>query len=113
MSDPLDDQQITVSGAALRALRDEFQRFLMEYRFGLAEVETKISILREEFQEMHAYNPIEHVSSRVKSPDSLVDKVRRKGSRPTSTPSARRSPTSPGSASRAASSTTPTVCPSC
>ena len=79
MSDPLDDQQITVSGAALRALRDEFQRFLMEYRFGLAEVETKISILREEFQEMHAYNPIEHVSSRVKSPDSLVDKVRRKG----------------------------------
>ncbi len=28
---------------------------------------------------MHAYNPIEHVSSRVKSPDSLVDKVRRKG----------------------------------
>ena len=79
MSDPLDDQQITVSGAALRAMRDEFQRFLMEYRFGLAEVETKISILREEFQEMHAYNPIEHVSSRVKSPDSLVDKVRRKG----------------------------------
>ncbi len=50
MSDALDDQQITVSGAALRALRDEFQRFLMEYRFGLAEVETKISILREEFQ---------------------------------------------------------------
>ncbi len=87
MPDPLaapvpispEDEEITVSGAALRAMRDEFQRFLMEYRFGLAEVETKISILREEFQEMHAYNPIEHVSSRVKSPDSLVEKVRRKG----------------------------------
>lgn len=79
MPGSLDEQQITVSGAALRAMRDEFQRFLMEYRFGLAEVETKISILREEFQEMHAYNPIEHVSSRVKSPDSLVEKVQRKG----------------------------------
>jgi putative GTP pyrophosphokinase len=79
MAGSLDEQQITVSGAALRAMRDEFQRFLMEYRFGLAEVETKISILREEFQEMHAYNPIEHVSSRVKTPDSLVEKVRRKG----------------------------------
>ncbi|MFJ6651346.1 GTP pyrophosphokinase family protein [Microbacterium sp. NPDC091313] len=79
MPAPLEEQEITVSGAALRAMRDEFQRFLMEYRFGLAEVETKISILREEFQEMHAYNPIEHVSSRVKSPDSLVEKVRRKG----------------------------------
>ncbi|MDF2047853.1 GTP pyrophosphokinase family protein [Microbacterium sp. Kw_RZR3] len=79
MADSLDDQQITVSSAALRAMRDEFQRFLMEYRFGLAEVDTKIAILREEFQEMHDYNPIEHVSSRVKTPDSLVDKVQRKG----------------------------------
>ncbi|KTR96429.1 GTP pyrophosphokinase [Microbacterium testaceum] len=79
MADSLDDQQITVSSGALRAMRDEFQRFLMEYRFGLAEVDTKIAILREEFQEMHDYNPIEHVSSRVKTPDSLVDKVRRKG----------------------------------
>jgi len=78
-SAPLEDQQITVSAASLRSMRDEFQRFLMEYRFGLQEVETKISILREEFQEMHDYNPIEHVTSRVKSPDSLVDKVRRKG----------------------------------
>jgi putative GTP pyrophosphokinase len=73
------DEQITVSASDLRTMRDEFQRFLMEYRFGLQEVETKISILREEFQEMHAYNPIEHVSSRVKSPDSLVEKVQRKG----------------------------------
>ena len=76
---PLEEQQITVSASSLRTMRDEFQRFLMEYRFGLQEVETKISILREEFQEMHDYNPIEHVSSRVKSPDSLVEKVRRKG----------------------------------
>lgn len=79
MPGPLEEQQITVSAAHLRAMRDEFQRFLMEYRFGLQEVETKISILREEFQEMHDYNPIEHVSSRVKTPDSLVEKVRRKG----------------------------------
>ena len=75
----LEEQQITVSAASLRTMRDEFQRFLMEYRFGLQEVETKISILREEFHEVHDYNPIEHVSSRVKTPDSLVEKVRRKG----------------------------------
>jgi putative GTP pyrophosphokinase len=29
-SAPLEDQQITVSAAALRSMRDEFQRFLME-----------------------------------------------------------------------------------
>lgn len=81
MSTPL-EEQITVSASSLRAMRDEFQRFLMEYRFGLQEIETKISILREEFHEMHDYNPIEHVSSRVKSPDSLVEKIQRRGIEP-------------------------------
>ncbi|GAA2985395.1 putative GTP pyrophosphokinase [Microbacterium terrae] len=74
-----DDTQITVSAGELRTIRDEMQRFLLEYRFGMQEIETKIGILRDEFQHMHDYNPIEHVSSRVKSPDSLVDKVQRKG----------------------------------
>ncbi len=74
-----DDASITVSAAELRELRDEFERFLMEYRFGMQEVETKLGILRDEFQLVHDYNPIEHVSSRVKSPDSLVEKVQRKG----------------------------------
>jgi putative GTP pyrophosphokinase len=79
---PLDQAQVTVSAAQLRAVRDELQRFLLEYRFGMQEVETKISILRDEFLHMHEYNPIEHVSSRVKSPDSLVEKVTRKGIEP-------------------------------
>jgi putative GTP pyrophosphokinase len=74
-----DDEPITISAAELREMRDELQRFLMEYRFGMQEIETKIGILRDEFLLTHDYNPIEHVSSRVKSPDSLVEKVQRKG----------------------------------
>ena len=45
----------------------------------MQEVETKLAILREEFLHTHEYNPIEHVSSRVKSVDSLVDKLERRG----------------------------------
>jgi putative GTP pyrophosphokinase len=83
MSLPLDDDEmIAVSAAQLRAMRDDLQRFLLEYRFGMAEVETKISILRDEFRHLHDYNPIEHVSARVKTPDSLVAKVMRKGVEP-------------------------------
>ena len=74
-----DHEPITISAAELREMRDELQRFLMEYRFGMQEIETKIGILRDEFLLTHDYNPIEHVSSRVKSPDSLVEKVQRKG----------------------------------
>ncbi|GAA1935920.1 GTP pyrophosphokinase family protein [Microbacterium aoyamense] len=73
------DDSVSYSAGELRAMRDEFQRFLLEYQFGLREVETKIAILQDEFQLMHDYNPIEHVTSRVKSPDSIVDKVGRKG----------------------------------
>ncbi|MFB4349504.1 GTP pyrophosphokinase family protein [Microbacterium sp. CR_7] len=62
-----------------RELRDEFQRFLREYEFGMREVETKIGILRDEFTHHHSYNPIEHVKSRLKTPDSIVEKIARKG----------------------------------
>ncbi|PZU39153.1 MAG: GTP pyrophosphokinase [Microbacterium sp.] len=79
MTISFDESSFSATLDEMRALRDEFQRFLLEYRFGLQEVETKIAILRDEFQHMHDYNPIEHVSSRVKTPDSLAEKVARKG----------------------------------
>ncbi|MFX0539847.1 GTP pyrophosphokinase [Ornithinimicrobium sp. Y1847] len=70
---------LTLDAEQLRTIRVGFQRFLLEYEFGLREVETKIEILRDEFREIHDYNPIEHVTSRVKSPDSLLAKVARRG----------------------------------
>ncbi|GEB96094.1 hypothetical protein FHX68_2592 [Microbacterium lacticum] len=36
-----DEGVATFSPRELRAMRDEFQRFLLEYQFGLREVETK------------------------------------------------------------------------
>ena len=71
--------EITISASALRSLGDRMQRFLLEYRFGMQEIETKLSILQEEFLHTHEYNPIEHVSSRVKTVDSLVEKMERRG----------------------------------
>ena len=65
MAIPADEASVTISPSELRNLRDELQRFLLEYRFGMQEIETKISILREEFEHTHDYHPIEHVSSRL------------------------------------------------
>ncbi|RKW70399.1 GTP pyrophosphokinase family protein [Galactobacter caseinivorans] len=67
-----------VDGEQLRELRAQMQRFMLEYQFGLREVETKLAILRDEFLHMHAYNPIEHVSTRVKTPESIVEKIGRR-----------------------------------
>ncbi len=76
----------TIDGSTLdemRALRDETERFMQRYKFGMDEVITKLSILREEFSQAHAYNPIEHISSRLKSVDGVVEKMHRKGVEPT------------------------------
>jgi putative GTP pyrophosphokinase len=62
-----------------RTLRSDLARLTMEHRFAVEEMLTKVSILREEFRHMHRYNPIEHVTSRIKSPQSIVEKLVRKG----------------------------------
>ncbi len=49
------------------------------YNSALKQIQTKIEILNEEFQEVHRYNPIEHVKSRVKAPESIVKKLKRNG----------------------------------
>ncbi|GGR37751.1 GTP pyrophosphokinase [Agromyces mediolanus] len=75
----------TIDGQTLeemRALRDETERFMQRYKFGMDEVITKLSILREEFNQAHDYNPIEHISSRLKSLDSVIEKMARKGVEP-------------------------------
>jgi putative GTP pyrophosphokinase len=63
----------------LMQLRTDFARFLLEYQFGIEEMKTKIEILRLEFVHLHEHNPIEHVGSRLKSPESIIAKVARKG----------------------------------
>ncbi|SNS49388.1 putative GTP pyrophosphokinase [Micrococcales bacterium KH10] len=67
------------SVAELEALRDAFTRFMLQYKFAIEEVLTKVNILRDEFTHLHHENPIEHVTSRLKSPGSVLDKVERKG----------------------------------
>ena len=52
---------------------------LILYRCGLKNVETRVETLLEEFANLHPYNPIEHVKSRVKSPESIAGKLHRRG----------------------------------
>ena len=49
------------------------------YNAALKQMQTKIEILNDEFQEVHKYNPIEHVKYRVKAPESIVKKLKRNG----------------------------------
>ncbi|WP_308190206.1 GTP pyrophosphokinase family protein [Amycolatopsis sp. GM8] len=66
------------SPALLRELRGE----LMVYKFGVDELMTKLRILSEEFDFAHQHDPIEHLTSRLKQPRAILDKLRRKGLEP-------------------------------
>lgn len=67
----------------VRQVRDDFTRMMMEYQFAIDEVLTKVTILREEYLHLQKYNPIEHVTSRVKTAESILNKMARRGVAPT------------------------------
>ena len=58
---------------------DEWNRALLLYESVLREINTKLEILNNEFKQAHQYNPIEHITSRIKSPESIARKIRKKG----------------------------------
>ncbi|MMZ44576.1 GTP pyrophosphokinase YwaC [compost metagenome] len=64
----------------LKKLKHDITRFMLIYKFALDEMETKIEILKQEFQALHDYSPIEHTKSRLKSPESIMNKMLRKNS---------------------------------
>ncbi len=58
---------------------ETWQEVTLVYNAAMRQVLTKIDILNEEFQHIHQYNPIEHIKSRIKTPESIVRKLRRHG----------------------------------
>ncbi len=56
---------------------------LLVHKFAVDEIMTKLSILDEEFRNIHDYNPIEHIRYRVKKPNSITEKLQRIGLEPT------------------------------
>lgn len=57
----------------------EYISLRLLYQSALREISTKLEILNDEFQIMHDYNPIEHIKSRIKSPESILRKLKRQG----------------------------------
>ena len=52
---------------------------LVLFRCALKNMETRVETLLEDFMHLQPYNPIEHVKSRLKSPESIAEKLHRRG----------------------------------
>ncbi|UBH22837.1 GTP pyrophosphokinase family protein [Macrococcus armenti] len=60
-------------------LVEDFSYLFKEYEMGLLELKSDIEIIDLEWQAKYGYSPFEHVKTRIKSPLSLKDKLKRKG----------------------------------
>lgn len=58
---------------------DSWETMMFLYNSALKEVGTKLEILNDEFVHIHNYNPIEYIKSRIKTPESIVKKLKKGG----------------------------------
>ena len=59
--------------------QQQYREMMQLYSAAVREVRTKVEILDEEFRTRYARNPIHHIDSRLKSPQSMMKKLKRKG----------------------------------
>ena len=58
---------------------ENYRRLMAYYKCAIMEIETKLNVLNEEFSLQHDRNPISNIKSRLKSPESIKEKLERKG----------------------------------
>lgn len=62
-----------------KARMQEYSKLMAYYRCAIMEVETKFNVLNEEFSLQYDRNPINGIKSRLKSIESIKEKLERKG----------------------------------
>lgn len=58
---------------------ERFQKMMMMYSCAIKEVKTKLQVLNDEFSMTKNRNPIEFIKTRIKQPDSIATKLKKKG----------------------------------
>ena len=58
---------------------DQWKSTMFLYSSALKSINTKIEILNNEYIQLYNYNPIEHITSRLKTPASIVKKLQHDG----------------------------------
>ncbi|MBQ9863513.1 MAG: GTP pyrophosphokinase family protein [Lachnospiraceae bacterium] len=68
-----------VSNKERNSVVQTWNEVTLVYSSALKQINTKLEILNDEFQHVHQYNPIEHIKSRLKTPESIVKKLKKYG----------------------------------
>ena len=63
----------------IKAFISEYQTLMSYYKCAMHEIEAKFKVLNEQFSLQHERNPIESIKTRLKSYESIKEKLERKG----------------------------------
>lgn len=55
-----------------------FQKLMFIYSLAIRELENKIGILKDEFKILYDYDLIDHIDARIKTPESIVHKMKKR-----------------------------------
>ncbi len=73
-----DENRMQRMTAEFQKMVDDFFAIQCRYSAAMREVQTKLEILDDEFQMKHRRNPIHHMQCRLKTIQSMMEKLRRK-----------------------------------
>lgn len=55
-----------------------FPKLMFIYEMALKELRTKLEIIKQEFEVFYDYNLIDHINTRIKKPESIINKMKKK-----------------------------------
>ena len=74
-----DDESMKKAKESIHETIPKLRSLMASYQCALMEVETKFKVLNERFSLDHERNPIDMIKTRIKSPESIREKLIRKG----------------------------------
>lgn len=57
----------------------DFEKIMFIYKVAIKEIQNKLEILKDEYQMFYNYDLIDHINTRIKSPESILKKMNDKG----------------------------------
>lgn len=58
---------------------EEFSHLMLKYEFTIEKLKTELDILIKEYEYINKYQPVDHIKSRIKTKESALKKLERKG----------------------------------
>ncbi len=75
---PADIEQHLVNDELIDITSETFKKIIFLYTSALKQMKTKIEIIQDELKLFSEYEPIEYVSTRIKKPENIIEKLKRK-----------------------------------